>query len=71
MFASKILKRDSKDVLEKWFEIIRPSENEKKAKRTVWSEQDDTKLTKLISLYGTEEKTWSTISKHMDDRTSR
>jgi hypothetical protein len=49
MFASKILKRDSKDVLEKWFEIIRPSENEKKAKRTVWSEQDDTKLTKLIS----------------------
>jgi hypothetical protein len=49
MFASKILKRDSKDVLEKWFEIISPSENEQKVKRTVWSEQDDTKLTKLIS----------------------
>ena len=44
MFAAKILKRDGKEVLEKWFEIMQASEGGKKIGRTVWTDQEDAKL---------------------------
>ena len=64
MFAAKILKRDGKEVLEKWFEIMHGSEVANKVgKRTVWTKQDDAKLIHLASEFGTETKNWSSVSK--------
>jgi len=72
MFAAKILKRDGKEVLEKWFEIMHGSEVANKVgKRTVWTKQDDAKLIHLASEFGTETKNWSSVSKHMQDKTLR
>ena len=44
VLAAKMLKRDRKDVLEKWFEIMQASEGRKKIGRTVWTDQEDAKL---------------------------
>ena len=50
VFAAKMLKRDRKDVLEKWFEIMQASEGGKKIGRTVWTDQEGYIL--LCRLYG-------------------
>ena len=72
MFAAKMLKRDGKEVLSKWFDIIYASELEKKVvKRTVWTEQDDAKLIHLVNEFGKETKNWSSVSNHMKDKSLR
>lgn len=71
-FAAKLLKRDGKEVLQKWFDIIHASEVEEKVvKRTVWTEQDDAKLIHLAKEFGKDTKNWSSVSINMKDKSLR